>query len=241
MFLLRRAVLQNKMAFNFITALQGDTCAIIQTEYYVLIPDESANKSSLLNCMDTNECPEWSNLQPKGFNKSRVWILGLSVEKVVSDLENYCLTLCFLLCVPVLLLWHLPPMHPASLQKSMALLRKPLLTAQEPLQKKKRSHDIIRAGPEEWNVGEYQEAITVDWPLTWTEALRSSLPLPPWNMCSASLPHTYRPLQEHRLEMMVWCREHLHTICDSTQLRSLYKLLSVEILWFPATQDKPCT
>lgn len=116
--LMKKAVLQNKMAFDFITASQGDTCAIIQKEYYVFIPDESANESSLLNHTDTNECPEWSNPQPKGFNKSRVWILGLLVEKVVSDLGNYCLNPCFLLRVPARLLWHLPPMQPASLQKS---------------------------------------------------------------------------------------------------------------------------
>lgn len=39
------------MALDIITALQGGTCAIIQTECCVFIPDESANVSSLLNCI----------------------------------------------------------------------------------------------------------------------------------------------------------------------------------------------
>lgn len=37
------------MALDIITALQGGTCAIIQTECCVFIPDESANVSPLLN------------------------------------------------------------------------------------------------------------------------------------------------------------------------------------------------
>ena len=47
MTLTRKAVLQNRMAF--ITALQEDTCAIIQTEGCTFLPDESTSVSSLLN------------------------------------------------------------------------------------------------------------------------------------------------------------------------------------------------
>lgn len=47
MTLMRKAILQNRMALNIITALQGGTCAIMQTECH----DESGNVSSLLNHM----------------------------------------------------------------------------------------------------------------------------------------------------------------------------------------------
>ena len=40
---------QNRMYLDIIVALQGGTCAIIQTECYVFISDESANMSALLN------------------------------------------------------------------------------------------------------------------------------------------------------------------------------------------------
>lgn len=41
------------MALDIITASQGGTYAIIQTEYYLFIPDESANVACLLNHMRT--------------------------------------------------------------------------------------------------------------------------------------------------------------------------------------------
>ena len=40
---------QNRMYLDIIVASQGGTCAIIQTECYVFISDESANMSALLN------------------------------------------------------------------------------------------------------------------------------------------------------------------------------------------------
>ena len=46
---MRKAVHQNRMALAIITALQGGTCFIIQAEWYVIVPDESANMSFLLN------------------------------------------------------------------------------------------------------------------------------------------------------------------------------------------------
>lgn len=35
------------MALDIITTSQGGTCAIIQREYYLFMPDKSANVSSL--------------------------------------------------------------------------------------------------------------------------------------------------------------------------------------------------
>lgn len=43
------------MVLDIITALQGDTCAINQTEWCVFIYDESANVLSLLSHMKTQE------------------------------------------------------------------------------------------------------------------------------------------------------------------------------------------
>lgn len=53
-----------------------------------------------------------------------VQITGLLAEKVVTDFENYCLNLS--LHVPVLLLWHLPPMWPDSHQMSHLHASEPL-------------------------------------------------------------------------------------------------------------------
>lgn len=41
--LMRKAVLQNRMDLDIIAAAQGGTCAIIETECYMYIPDNSAN------------------------------------------------------------------------------------------------------------------------------------------------------------------------------------------------------
>ena len=51
--LMRKAVLQNRMALDTMTASQGDTCAIIHMKCYVFIPDGSAKVSSLFNHMRT--------------------------------------------------------------------------------------------------------------------------------------------------------------------------------------------
>ncbi|XP_029803626.1 endogenous retrovirus group PABLB member 1 Env polyprotein [Suricata suricatta] len=46
--LMRKAVLQNRMALDILTAAQGGTCAIIKAECCVYIPDSSANMSDIL-------------------------------------------------------------------------------------------------------------------------------------------------------------------------------------------------
>lgn len=53
MCLVRKAILQKRMALDVIAASQGGTCAVIQTGCCVFIPDESANVSSLLNHVRT--------------------------------------------------------------------------------------------------------------------------------------------------------------------------------------------
>lgn len=76
-------------------------------------PDGSANASSLVRSHgDTGERPEQSDPQPRGLDKSVVQIMGLLVEKTVAYFGNYYLNLCFLLNVPLRLLWYLPPTQP---------------------------------------------------------------------------------------------------------------------------------
>lgn len=59
-----------------------------------------------------------SDTQLRGLNKSVIQIIGLLVEKFVSNLGDHYLNLYFLLHVSLLLLWHLPPMQPNSHQMS---------------------------------------------------------------------------------------------------------------------------
>ena len=46
---MRKAVLQNRMALDIITAAQGGTCTIIKVECCVYIPDLSSNVSDAVN------------------------------------------------------------------------------------------------------------------------------------------------------------------------------------------------
>ena len=62
-FLMRKAVRQNRMALDMITAWQGDTCVIFQTEQCVFPSHKAASTSSLLNHMGT-QVNTFSNLTP---------------------------------------------------------------------------------------------------------------------------------------------------------------------------------
>ena len=50
---MRKAVIQNRMALDMLTAAQGGACAIIKVEYYVYIPGLSGNVSAALDDMKT--------------------------------------------------------------------------------------------------------------------------------------------------------------------------------------------
>lgn len=47
-----------------------------------------------------------------------VQIMGFWMEKIVIYFRSHYLNLCFLLLIPVSLLWYLPPMQPYSCQMS---------------------------------------------------------------------------------------------------------------------------
>lgn len=51
------------MAMDIVTAVQGSTCAVTQTECCVFTLDESVNVSSILH-EGTSECPELSDATP---------------------------------------------------------------------------------------------------------------------------------------------------------------------------------
>lgn len=47
--MMRKAILQNQMGLDILTVAQGGMCAIIKTEHWVSIPDNSASVSSALH------------------------------------------------------------------------------------------------------------------------------------------------------------------------------------------------
>ena len=57
---MRKAVIQNRMALDMLTAAQGGTCAIIKVECCVYIPDLSGNVSAALDDVK-NQLKEMSN------------------------------------------------------------------------------------------------------------------------------------------------------------------------------------
>ena len=95
------------MALDVITASQADAYAIIQQN--IVFPD----LMSLL-------MPRVHDPQPRGYNKSVVWITGLLMGKYiyicmyVTCFGDQYVNLCFILHVPVPLPWYLPPVQPDS-------------------------------------------------------------------------------------------------------------------------------
>lgn len=104
------------MASDIIAASKGGTYAIIQTEWCVFIPDESANVSSLLSHMRRQvKVLSYLTSSLAALNQwFRSWALG---GKNCYSGCHY-LDLCFLLQVPLLLLWYLPHIQPDRLPTS---------------------------------------------------------------------------------------------------------------------------
>ena len=61
---MRKAIIQNRMALDILTAAQGGTCAIIKAECCVYIPDLSGNVSTALKDMQ-NQVKAMSNENKK--------------------------------------------------------------------------------------------------------------------------------------------------------------------------------
>ena len=75
---MRKAVLQNHMALDSLIASQGGTCAIIQTECCVFIPDKSSNRMHLMT-HTKNQISALSDLLPSLGDRFRelVWFQKL--------------------------------------------------------------------------------------------------------------------------------------------------------------------
>ena len=80
----------------------------------VFRPEECARASLLSHTEDTGQRPEPSDPQPRASHKPVGPIMGLLVEKTVTCFGNSCPDVRFLLHVPALLLWSLPPVEPGS-------------------------------------------------------------------------------------------------------------------------------
>ena len=96
---MRKAVLQNRMALDIITAAQSGTCAVIKVECCVYIPDLSSNVSDAVNdlqhqilSMQDSSLSFWE--QVKSWFMSDWWKNLLIVLVIV---------LCFLYCGPCIL------------------------------------------------------------------------------------------------------------------------------------------
>ena len=71
----RKAVIQNKMALDILTAAQGGTCAIIKVECCVYIPDLSGNVSTALDDMK-NQVKATSNENIPFWMSVLSWVKG---------------------------------------------------------------------------------------------------------------------------------------------------------------------
>ena len=71
----RMAMIQNRMALDWLTATQGGTCAIIKIECCVYIPDLSGNVSAALDNMK-NQVKSMFNDNPPFWTSVWPWIKG---------------------------------------------------------------------------------------------------------------------------------------------------------------------
>ena len=96
---MRKAVLQNCTAPDILTASQGGTCAIIQTECCVFIPDESSNTTCLMNHMKnqisalSDPFPNPDDLLENWFGVGRSWLkyLLITLLTLLAILFVFCL------------------------------------------------------------------------------------------------------------------------------------------------------
>ena len=72
---MRKAVIQNQMALDMLTAAQGGICAIIKVECCVSIPDLSGKVSATLDDMK-NQVKAMSNDNPPFWTSLFSWIKG---------------------------------------------------------------------------------------------------------------------------------------------------------------------
>ena len=99
---LRRAVIQNRMALDIVTAAQGWTCAIIKVECCVYIPGLSGNVSTALEDM-RNKVKAMSNENTPFWTLVLSWVKGDWWKTIVTVVIVILIILvcgpCFLQCL----------------------------------------------------------------------------------------------------------------------------------------------
>ena len=96
---MRKAVIQNRMALDMLTAAQGGTCAIIKVECCVYIPDLSGNVSAALDDMK-NQLKEMSNENIPFWASVLSWVKGNWQETIFTIVT---VALIEMLCGPCIL------------------------------------------------------------------------------------------------------------------------------------------
>ena len=97
--MMRKAVLQNYVVPDILTASQGGTCATIQTECCVFISDESSNITCLINHTKnqifalSDSLPSLDDLLEKWFGMGSSWLkyLLITLLMLLAILFVFCL------------------------------------------------------------------------------------------------------------------------------------------------------
>ena len=97
--MMRKAVLQNHVVLDILTASQGGTCVTIQTECCVFISDESSNITRLINHMKnqifalSDPLPSLDDLLEKWFGVGSSWLkhLLITLLMLLAILFVFCL------------------------------------------------------------------------------------------------------------------------------------------------------
>ena len=147
----------------------------------------------------------------KELSKSMVQIMEALMEKVVTDFRSYCLNLCFLLHVPVLLLWHLHPIQLDIHQMSHSHASK---TSCWP----HRTH--CRRGV---HVGGGHQKMWVTRLLNWSLTTKGSSSIPLSLECTFCLPLcSQKLLPGYSLKIEMWYSDYLNWVHEWSPLRPVY-------------------
>uniref|UniRef100_A0A8D2B812 Envelope protein syncytin-Car1 n=1 Tax=Sciurus vulgaris TaxID=55149 RepID=A0A8D2B812_SCIVU len=125
--LMRKAVLQNRMALDILTAAQGGTCAIVRTECCVYIPDNSGNVTDILKDLHSqieamsSPDPSWEQILSSWFSGTSWWrtLLVSVIIIILIGVFLCCGIYCCINLIPVLItscFSYRPPISQMTLQ-----------------------------------------------------------------------------------------------------------------------------
>lgn len=110
--LMRKAVLQNRMALDILTAAQGGTCAIVRTECCVYIPDNSGNVTDILKDLHSqieamsSPDPSWEQILSSWFSGTSWWktlLVSVIIIIILIGVFLCCGIYCCINLIPVLI------------------------------------------------------------------------------------------------------------------------------------------